>query len=142
MYPSKLDTIAKWLYPQNIFFLGFTNFYRCFIDHFSDLAAPLMALTRDGVNVKVGLQENSCLTSFQWLVKAFSLAPFLLHFDFSKPRVLQVYCSGFSLSAILSQTDESQRLRPVSFLSRKLTPAKKKWQVHDQELGVIVADFK
>lgn len=56
MDPAKLDTIAKWPYPQNIYklyqFLGFTNFYRGFIDHFSDLVAPLTALTRDRVNIK------------------------------------------------------------------------------------------
>lgn len=58
MDPAKLDTIAKWPYPPNIrelyCFLGFTNFYRRFIDHFSDLAAPLTALTRDRVDVKQG----------------------------------------------------------------------------------------
>lgn len=143
MDPSKLDTISKWPHPQNIRelyqFLGFTNFYRRFINHFSDVAAPLNALTRDGVNLKLGLQEVSSINSFQRLVKAFYSAPFLLHFNFSKPRVLPVNCSGFSLLIILSQTDNTQRLCLVAYLSRKLTPAEQKWQVHDQELGVIVA---
>lgn len=130
MDPAKLDTITKWPYPQNIRelyrFLGFTNFYRQFIDHFSDLAAPLTALTRDGVDVRQGLSTTLCSSSFFSLVQAFSTAPFLLHFDFAKPRVLQVDCSGFALSAILSQPDYTQHLRPVSFLSRKLTPAEQK----------------
>lgn len=33
-------------------------------------------------------------------------------------------------------------MRPVAYFSRKLTPEEKKWQVHDQELGAIVACFK
>lgn len=146
MDPAKLDTISRWPYPQNIRelyrFLGFTNFYRRFIDHFSDLAAPLTALTRDGVDIKTGLTLNGSKRSFSSLVKAFSSAPFLLHFDFAKPRVLQVDCLGFALSAILSQPDENQRLRPVSYLSRKLTPAEQRWQVHNQELGAIIAGFE
>lgn len=94
------------------------------------------------MDIKQGLTTGPCSNSFRSLVKAFSSAPFLLHFDFSKPRVLQVDCSGFPLSAILSQLDDSQRLRLVSFLSRKLTPAEQRWQVHNQELGVIVAAFE
>lgn len=146
MDPAKLNTISKWPYPQNIrelyCFLGFNNFYKRFIDHFSDLAAPLTALTRDRVDIRSGLAFDNSKRSFSSLVKAFSSAPFLLHFDFAKPRVLQVDCSGYALSAILSQPNKSQRLRPVSYLYRKLTPAKQQWQVHDQELGAIVAGFE
>lgn len=46
-----------------------------------------------------------------------------------------------ALSGILSQTDDSGNLRPVAYYSKKLTPAEQWWQVHDQELGAIVACF-
>lgn len=49
--------------------------------------------------------------------------------------------SGYALSAILSQPDEAGNLRVRAYYSRKLTPSEKLWQVHDQELGALVAAF-
>ena len=46
------------------------------------------------------------------------------------------------LTAILSQPDGNNKLVPVCYYSKKLTPAEALWQTHDQELGVIVAAFK
>lgn len=114
MDPAKLDTITSWPYPVNTrqlnSFWGFTNFYCRFIQKFSDLAAPLQALTWDRVDFVKGLASPECSSSFLFLLQAFSTAPFLLHFDFSKKRVLQVECSGFALSAILSQPDDTGAL--------------------------------
>lgn len=81
------------------------------------------------------------MKAFKTLVSLFTSSPFLLHFDFNKPRILQVDCSGVALSGILSQMDENNCLRPVAYHSKKLTPAEQQWQVHDQELGAIVACF-
>ena len=50
MDPKKVQAIVDWEYPNNVkdvrAFLGFANFYRRFIDGFSYLAAPLVALTK------------------------------------------------------------------------------------------------
>ena len=50
MDPKKVQAIVDWEYPSNVkdvrAFLGFANFYRRFIDSFSYLAAPLVALTK------------------------------------------------------------------------------------------------
>ena len=81
------------------------------------------------------------MNAFKTLVSLFTSSPFLLHFDFNKPRILQVDCSGVALSGILSQTDDNNCLRPVAYYSKKLTPAEQRWQVHDQELGALVASF-
>lgn len=87
MDPAKLDTITSWPYPVdkkklNCFF-GFTNFYRWFIQNFSDLAAPLQALTQDGVDVVAGLASLECSCNFKSLIQAFSTTHFLLHLGFS-----------------------------------------------------------
>jgi hypothetical protein len=48
--PGKVEAIKKWKAPTIIkgvrSFIGFSNFYRGFIKNFSEIAAPLMLLTR------------------------------------------------------------------------------------------------
>lgn len=97
-----------------------------------DLAAPLQELTRDEVDVLAGLDFLACSSTFQILLRTVSTALFLLNFDFFKKQVLQVDCSGFALSAILSEPDDTGARRLVSFLSQKLIPSQLVWQVHDQ----------
>lgn len=145
MDPAKLSTIRDWPYPENLGqlqkFLGFANFYRRFISHFSSIVTPLTSLTGKNVQTVSLLQQKPAMDAFKLLRDLFISAPFLLHFDFAKPRVLQVDSSGFALSGILSQKDLDGKLRPVAYYSKKLSPAEQRWQVHDQELGAIVACF-
>jgi hypothetical protein len=53
MDPEKVAAIMNWGSPSNVRdirgFLGFANFYRRFIDHFSKIAQPLVNLTRKNV---------------------------------------------------------------------------------------------
>ena len=53
MDPAKVAAILDWPTPKNVkevqSFLGFSNFYRKFILHYSTLTTPLTSLTRKGV---------------------------------------------------------------------------------------------
>ena len=53
MDPAKVAAILDWLTPKKLkeiqSFLGFSNFYRKFIPHYSSLTSPLTSLTRKGV---------------------------------------------------------------------------------------------
>jgi hypothetical protein len=48
--PGKVEAIKKWEAPTIVkgvrSFIGFSNFYRGFIENFSEIAAPLMLLIR------------------------------------------------------------------------------------------------
>jgi len=50
MSDTKVKTIQEWSEPKKVkniqFFLGFANFYRCFIFNYSDIVIPLTCLTR------------------------------------------------------------------------------------------------
>lgn len=49
MDPTKVSVVLNWPIPdsrkQLQWFLGFANFYRCFVRNYSSVAAPLTALT-------------------------------------------------------------------------------------------------
>jgi hypothetical protein len=79
--------------------------------------------------------------AFETLKKAFISAPVLVHFDPSKVAVVETDASDFALGAILSQKGEDNRLHPVAFHSRKLTPAEINYEIHDKELLAIMDCF-
>ena len=70
--PSKA-AIEKWETPRNLrdvrAFTGFANFYRDFINEFSEITAPLTALTKKNVPFVWGPDQEE---SFQFLKKAFT----------------------------------------------------------------------
>lgn len=146
MDPEKLKKISEWPLPGSLKslqrFLGFSNFYRRFIKNFSGVAGPLNALTANGVDTVKGLETREAKYSFNLLKKLFSSEPFLIHFDFSLPRVIHVDSPGYAYSGILSQKNAKGELKPVAYFSRKLNESERKWQVHDQELGAIIACFE
>jgi hypothetical protein len=68
MDPVKITGVAEWPTPSNKkevqSFLGFTNFYRCFIQGFSDLARPMFDLTRKDSTWGGGKRRNQHLRPF------------------------------------------------------------------------------
>lgn len=120
-------------------FVGFSNFHRRSVKDFSGIAGPLTASTATGVDITKGFKEKEALISFDKLHNLFATKPFLIHFNFTLPIYLHVDSLGYAYSGILSQRDADGDLRPVAYFSHKLNEAEKKWQVHDQELGAIVA---
>ena len=76
--PEKVKAIVEWKAPVSVkgvrSFLGFANFYRCFIDKFSEIAAPLTNLTKKNSTWKWGEEEN---LAFERLKSIFATAPVL-----------------------------------------------------------------
>lgn len=137
--PEKVAAIRSWEAPVNVkgvrSFLGFANFYREFIEEFSDLSAPLSILTHKKEPWKWGAEQEK---AFRDLKERFITAPILAHWDPDLPTILEADCSGYSIGACLSQTDKDGRLRPVAYFSRKLSPAESNYPIHDKEMLAIV----
>jgi len=72
----------------------------------------------------------------------FTTGPILTHFDDTRPTKLETDVSDFALGAVLSQLCENEKWYPVSFHSRKFSPAEINYAVHDKEIAAIVAAFK
>ena len=80
MDPDKVKVIQDWPEPQKVkdiqYFLGFANFYRRYIDNYSDIVIPLTWLTRKNVPWDF---NDRCHLAFLTLKQAFLSAPVLAH---------------------------------------------------------------
>jgi hypothetical protein len=149
MDESRITSIKEWPEPKSYAnvqqFLGFCNFYRRFIQHYSAITAPMTALLKGSVR---GIQHAlwrwppEAQDAFETLREAFTRAPLLMHYDPAKRCRVDTDASGVALAAILSQQDAAGNWHPVAFWSRKLTDVETRYGTHDQELMAIVASFK
>ncbi|KAF7573021.1 hypothetical protein PtrM4_079260 [Pyrenophora tritici-repentis] len=146
MDPEKVSTVLDWQLPRSVkdmqSFLGFCNFYRRFIKGFSYIAKPLTELTKEGSQRHFPLQANGqAAKAFEQLKLAFKTAGVLSHFDPDLETWLETDASDFVTAAILSQMHKGV-LRPVAFLSHKMTPAECNYEIYDKELLAIVRAFE
>ena len=140
--PLRISTIKDWPVPSTVkelqVFLGFANFYRRFVAQYAKITAPLTDLLKASTTFSWSFESQS---AFDELKERFSDAPVMRHFDPSLLIRVETDASQFAIAGILSQLFEDQ-WHPVAFVSRKLQPAERNWEVYDQELLAIVYAFK
>ena len=162
MDPSRTETVRDWPIPTTVHeirvFLGFTGYYRQFVKGYSRIALPLIKWThkqpgqalagrklRQEESMTVQLDEKA-IQSFQQLKESFLRAPILAHFDPKRPTKVETDASSYAISGIISQLmpnhDNKLQWRPIAFYSRKMTPAERNYDIHDQELLAIIASLK
>ena len=105
----KLDGIASWPTPTKVkdvhSFLSIANFYRCFIPDYSNVAHPLLNLTKKNLPWD---WSPSCQSSFDFLKRLF-LSKSILHLpDLSAPFAVATDVSKHASGAILLQTDANR----------------------------------
>jgi len=142
---GKVDAMLSWKTPSSLTevqaFLGFTNFYRRFIQDYFRVVRPLTELTKKELR-RGWVWNREADTAFQELKRRFTMAPVLAYFDLAKPVSSETDASDFAIAAILSQCDRGNRLHPVAFHSRKFQPVEINYEIHDKELLAIVDAFK
>jgi hypothetical protein len=145
MDPAKVSAVADWPQPTSVkeiqVFLGFANFYRQFIQCYSELVQPLTSYTRSEFKFRPFLWTNEADLAFKTLKSAFASAPILRIFDPSKTAIVETDCSDFAMGAILSQLGDDKQLHPIAFHSRKLLPAEVNYDTHDKELLAVIDAF-
>ena len=143
MAEDKVKCIMEWPEPRKVkdiqSFLGFANFYRCFINNYSAITIPLTRLTRKGLPWNF---TEDCRESFNKLKQAFTSAPILTHWTPDCPLIVETDASDYALAAILSQYTSDGELHPVAFHSRTFTSPKLNYDVHDKELLAIFEAFQ
>jgi hypothetical protein len=139
MDPEKVQAIQEWQDPNSIKelqqFLGFANFYRRFIQGYSSIVEPMTRLLRKET---VWSWETDQTTAFQALKTAFTTAPVLAYFDYTKKTVVETDASNWASGGVLSQISEDGKLRPVAFFSAKHSAPECNYEIYDKELLAIV----
>ncbi|MBW0553632.1 hypothetical protein O181_093347 [Austropuccinia psidii MF-1] len=108
MYSSKVQQSLNWSQPRNIkalqSFLGFANFYFCFIKTYSKKTTSLASLLNKDSPF---IFNEEALRQFQILKEAFNTSPILAHFHPSLPTIVVTAASYYALGAVLSQVNDS-----------------------------------
>ncbi len=148
MEDAKIDRVRDWTPPRNLRevwrFLGFTGYYRYFIQGYSAIARLLLDLTKQATpwHWKEPQQQ-----AFDTLKARMCAKPVLQQPDFEKMFYLQTNASAYRVGAILSQeggtmTSNSPNSKPhrhpIAYYSNTFTPTEQNYDIYEQEfLGVV-----
>ena len=143
MDPAKLSGIKDWKSPTSLkevqSFLGFCNFYRHFISHYSDIARPLIDLTKKDHPFDWSI---ACEDAFLALKKCFLSEPVLQNPDPDRQFAIATDASLVASGGILLQTDGNGKYHPCGYLSQSFNPAEQNYQIYDRELLAILRALK
>ena len=150
MDPAKLKGVADWPQPQCITdvyaFLGFTGFYHYFVPNYSNIAWPLIQLTKKHAVFK---WTEECKVTFEQLNTLMCSHPILWQPDYTKAFFLATDASAYSMGAILLQEGEinphtqKPMLCPVAYYSATFTPTQCNYDIYEWEfLGVYMPLMK
>jgi hypothetical protein len=154
MDPARIETIKEWenhppkSYRDLQVLLGFCNFYRRFIRHYSAIARPLTSLLKGSVNGRKSgdfskawgtLQHQAFLS----LLGTFQTAPLLRHYNPKLPIRLEADASDVALGGVLSQLQQDTgKWHPIAFFSKQFKGAELNYSTPDKELMAIVECFR
>jgi hypothetical protein len=137
MDPTKVQAISEWPNPKNKKelqqFLGFTNFYRQFIEGYSKVVKPLTKLT--GNEPWTWQQEQQ--EAFNKLKKRVCSNPILVIPIDNAPYRLEVDASDFAIGGILSQKINN-KWHPVAYMSKALSETERNYEIYDKEMLAIM----
>ena len=139
--PKKVQVVVDWPTPTSATevrqFLGLASYYRRYIEHFANIAAPLYCLTQAGVAFS---WDKDCSDAFDTLKRLLTEAPVLVYPTFGSKAlefVLQTDASAVGLGAVLEQYGH-----PIAYASRSLTSSERNYSVIQRECLAIIFALK
>ena len=142
--PEKVKVIRAMLPPENVrqvrSFICMCSFYRRFIANFSEIAIPIIKLTKKFAKFE---WTKECQIAFDFLKESLTTVPVLGYPDINKPYILYTDASDNCVGACLTQPcDESTQPgmtneQPLYFLSHKLSHTQTKWPTIEKECYAI-----
>lgn len=152
--PEKTKKIQDWPCPTNVkelhTFLGFSGYYRKFVENYSQIAKPLTELLggthkgRKGKRKSQGQAQEQVLAppwvweqrqedAFMKLKECLTSPPILAYADYEKPFTLHTDASGEGLGAVLYQEQDNGTQGVISYASRGLTKSERHYPAHKLE---------
>jgi hypothetical protein len=136
--PKKVAAILDWKAPKDVrgikSLIGMVGYYRHFIEGFSKIARPMIALLAKEVKFK---WTPECQESYETLKKKLTTAPILILPDVHKTFLVYCDASYTGLGCVLMQEG-----RVVAYSSRQLKIREKNYPTHDLELATMVHALK
>lgn len=137
---SRLQAITTYKKPTNVTevqsFLGFTGWYRKFIENYAEIATPLVNLTKKSSKfIWTKLHEEA----YEGIKSKFLEAPILHMPNYTKPFIIDSKSSDIAISAALYQMNGTEK-QPIAFMSAKLNTLQQKYHLVEREcLSLILA---
>ena len=139
MDPVKVAGVQDWPAPTTVkgvrSFLGFCNYYRAFVQDFSELALPLNALTRKGRDFIWGAKEQK---AFDLLKQRITSSPTLAHPQMDEQFELEVDASGSVMGAVLLQRQPNGTKKPINFMSKTFNQTQRNYDIFDREFLAMI----
>lgn len=140
---TKVEAIAELPIPTTKTevrsFLGSVGFYRKFIPHYSEVAAPLTDLLKGNRKGSVSKYWTpACQRAFEALKASLLNQPVLKAPNFDLPFEIYTDASELGIAAVLTQESQGHPC-PVAYYSRKLLPREARYSTVEKELLAIMA---
>ena len=135
---SKVEAVLEWPAPETVkhlrSFLGMANLFKTFLPLYSETSAPLTGLLENTKHGQHRLNWTSeCELAFTKIKEDLTSAPGLSHFNSSLRTAVHIDGSQNAVGAVLLQWQENEdNLRPVAFMSQKLSGAQYRSSRHNQ----------
>ena len=136
---DKLRAIREMTPPQNKDdlrrYLGMVAYLTKFLPGYSQVAAPLRELLKEDVTWYWSPEQE---TSFQRLREMVITTPVLAFYSPTATRTVSADASSHGLGGVLLQVQEDGRRAPVSYVSRALTAAERRYsQIEKEALAMV-----
>ena len=143
MDPAKVKIIQDWPEPRKVkdiqSFLGFANFYRRFIDGYSDIVVLLTRLTWKNTP---WVFSDICHEAFKKLKSAFTSAPILSHWIPNAPIIVETDALDYAIAAVISNVHSDGQIYLIAFFSQTMNILELNYDTHDKELLAIYEAFR
>jgi len=140
MEEGKVEKVKDWKPPRNVTevwrFLGFTGYYCYFIKGYSQIARPLLDLTKKST---MWHRDKDQQMAFEELKTRMCNRPILMNPNPSKTFYLQTDASTTGAGAVLTQEAEgSKKHRPIAYFSCTFLLAEVNYNIYEKEFLAVI----